>query len=492
MTLFTGLSLANAPGFSFDGRHSSEFQIYLLRSPFELLPGTRDQYLAVPGRHGDWDFGFDFESRSIELECFVRTGSESELRRRSREIAEWLNPAKGARKLILDTEPDKHYLVRFAGKIKAEVIARSGQFTLPFRAADSVAYGEEKTYVLVPDTPVEVMNNGTTEAFPRFEMEFTQKSTELAIVSNDQYIYFGKPEEVDAPAPGDWRIKVLDDDMSSVAPWTQGQYVDNGDVKGDIESSGTYIRQRNFDYGTGTTWHGAAKIRTLNNNKRIKDFHVQIECGFNAYNNNQVGRLEVYLLNENMARIGKMAIRDSSVKTEYPYVEARAGGFTGGHYFVNWAGPKDYLKDFLGILSIRRTGKKWSFYVGKYDSRGKIYRSFSYDYYDKNGDYQDQLAAVQIHFGAYGTIPAVASNYITHLTVWEENPVTEEPQHIFLPGDKLEVDCASGEILLNKQPFYEFLDPKSTFIRLDKGVNGIAVSPAVFTNGKITFQERWL
>lgn len=141
MTLFTGLNPADAPGFTFDGKHSSEFNLYLLRSPIHLM-GTRDRYLSTPDHHGDWDFGFDFEGRTIELECFIRATSESDLRSRLRNIAAWLDPSKGERDLLLDTEPDKIYRVRFAGQVNVEMVARSGRFTLPFRASSPFALGQ--------------------------------------------------------------------------------------------------------------------------------------------------------------------------------------------------------------------------------------------------------------------------------------------------------------------------------------------------------------
>lgn len=155
--LFSGLSPDRAPGFTFDGQHCGSFFVWLVKSKFRLMPSTRDRFETIPGRHGEFDFGFDFDARLIELECVIQAGNELELRQRAREVAGWLNPGKGPRQMILDSEPDKYYLVRYAGNVDIEMVARQGRFTLPFRASDPFAYAtQDKTVIW------QAQNNGTT------------------------------------------------------------------------------------------------------------------------------------------------------------------------------------------------------------------------------------------------------------------------------------------------------------------------------------------
>jgi hypothetical protein len=60
-------------------------------------------------------------------------------------------------------------------------------------------------------------------------------------------------------------------------------------------------------------------------------------------------------------------------------------------------------------------------------------------------------------------------------------------------GDVLEIDNSTGAILKNGVPFYQYLNPSSSYISLEKGANGIVISPAdAFRNGKITFTEKSL
>ena len=179
MTLVVGQSPADAPGFRWDGQHSGDFGMYLLRSPFPLQPATRDNYLAIPGRHGDWDFGFDFEGRAIELEVVIRASSEAELWSRARSIAAWLDPAKGERPLSLDAEPDKYYKARLAGAVTVEPVAAGiGRATLPFRASDPFAYAvEDDVFTYAGPGLYQFTRKGTAPSHPRFEITGTSPAS---------------------------------------------------------------------------------------------------------------------------------------------------------------------------------------------------------------------------------------------------------------------------------------------------------------------------
>lgn len=138
--IVTGLMPNQAPGFTFAGHHSGEYNVWLARSNFHLMPPTRDRFASLVGRPGDLDLGFDYDARSISLECVIHAESEQELRQRAREVASWLDPRAGAQQLILDSEPDKYYMARCSGTSEVEIVARQGRFTVPFRASDPFAY----------------------------------------------------------------------------------------------------------------------------------------------------------------------------------------------------------------------------------------------------------------------------------------------------------------------------------------------------------------
>jgi Phage-related protein len=101
-------------------------------SRFELLPGTRDYFEEVPGRHGEIDFGAELEARVLELHCLIEV-SPSEWPAKRIEIAKYLNPLLGTQTLTFADEPGKAYYVRYAGKIDVTKYPYAREFTIPFR-----------------------------------------------------------------------------------------------------------------------------------------------------------------------------------------------------------------------------------------------------------------------------------------------------------------------------------------------------------------------
>lgn len=461
-----------------------------------ILPPVSQNTVKIRGRAGSYDYGNTLGDREITLDIVIEASTPAELRSRVRELATWMYYEEPKELILLD-EPDKYYMAKVTGDTDLSQMLSVGEGSISFICTDPYAYSVNETVVdfnPTDDTPVPVINNGNTSTFPKFEFTFTQDSTEFGIASDDQFIYFGTPPLVELPPPQVKSVTILDDPCDSIVGWTTGSGVDNGIVTGTIESSGTFIRQSGLNYGSGPAWHGAAVVKMFPNGKQIQDFTIDVEAGFNPAKNQMVGRLEVYLLDANGNRIGKIAIKNTDTRYENPYIEARAGTAQSGKTFVNTNVKRGYYVDFLGLLRIQRIGKVWKILVGKRNSKNQLYNVYTAQYVDTSNQYNTKVAGIQLHFGAYASYSAVLSNYVTNIKVVEENVVIQPdaPPIIFKAGDVLEVDCSTGTILKNGEPFYSELNLASTFISLKPGTNGISIAPQITTNGKITYRERWL
>jgi len=450
----------------------------------------------IPGRAGSYYFGQNLGERTITVPLTIAADSMADFPAKKRALMSWLFYDE-PKQLVLPDEPDKYYMAKVSGETDIDKLLHVGFGTITFVCPDPIAYGvAEKTANFIPgDTnPLQVVNNGDLDAYPQLHFEFTGNTTEFGIFSADDYIYFGQAANVDTQTAVTKRTKVLDDDCSSVAGYTAGVGVDGGTVAGTLASDGTKIRAS--DYGTGNTWHGPAGVKSLG--QQIQDFTVQVECGFKAGYAYQVGRLEVYLLDINNAVIAKMAIRDSSVSLDNPYLEARAGNLSTGRVFVNYTGPVGSWKQFNGPIRLTRIGNRWEFSASRRDENGKLYKTFSYKFIDKDNLYNQKLAAIQVHFGAYGTRQAISTNYIEQIQVWnEKTPTSTEVPYVFESGDILDIDCSTGEIIKtsngNQEEFYYAMDPGSNFIRLVRGINALSVYPSdIITNSYLKYRERWL
>jgi predicted phage tail component-like protein len=459
-----------------------------------ILPPVKQNLVNVRGRPGSYDFGNELGEREITIDITIEATSAQQLRQQCEiELGKWLYYDEAKELIILD-DPTRHYMAKVTGDTDLSQIISIGQGSITFLCTDPHRYGTEKIIPFNPAAPdpVFIENQGGVDTFPVIEVEFAQDTTEFSIVSDTDYLYFGQPASVDNMSAVPKRTQIFYDDGSSVAGWTAGTGVDGGDITGSLESTGGYIRQLNNDYGSGAKWHGAAGVKTFG--QELQDFTLETNIGFKAGYPYQIGRVEVYLLDINNVRIGKIALRDTSAYTETTYVECRIGPVSGGRYLVASEIGKGYYVDFFGKLTIQRIGQRWYFEIGKRREDGTYWGRWSTQFIDKNNAYQTKVAGVQIHFAAYGTYQPFSTVYVEDIRVWKENavdPGTQVP-YIFYAGDRLLIDCNTGTILKNGVPFFDALDPTSNYIRLRPGMNGIVAAPAIITNGSIRFKERWL
>ena len=149
--------------------------------------------------------------------------------------------------------------------------------------------------------------------------------------------------------------------------------------------------------------------------------------------------------------------------------------------------------DATCYYSISRKSNVWS--VKLYFWNGERY-SPHYDvkWVDSSQDYIRKADRLQMSVQAYSTYPAVYMElrdvYVKTLdTVAQSN----ELPLILRAGDVLSIDNERGDIRLNNRPFYQYLNPSSTFIKLRKGSNGISVIPDnSYTNAVVSYTERHL
>ncbi|MBX6361278.1 MAG: phage tail family protein [Acidobacterium ailaaui] len=128
-------------GFTFNGRHSSEFPLIVNSKPRQIAPPISPKLLSIPGRPGAYDYGAEIGTREITIGVSIFGDNSSEYRSAIRQIAAWLLPLDGKPKqLIFDDEPDKYYLARLSGQTDLDELVTFGSTTLTFLCADPHAY----------------------------------------------------------------------------------------------------------------------------------------------------------------------------------------------------------------------------------------------------------------------------------------------------------------------------------------------------------------
>lgn len=123
--------------------------LVLRDSRLELLPSTRDSTDEIPGMHGEFDFGTEFNSRAFDLHVATNEGyAPLEKAQLQRLFAKYLDPAKGAKTLIFSDDIEKTYIVKYSGKIDITQYPSWFEFTLPFKMSNPFIMGSfEKTLI---------------------------------------------------------------------------------------------------------------------------------------------------------------------------------------------------------------------------------------------------------------------------------------------------------------------------------------------------------
>lgn len=185
--------------FSFAGEHSTDYSVYLLRSPISIFPGTRDKVIVMPGRHGVFRMLPDFGPRILRLECWLKASSYADIYQKLDAVRSWLNPIRGPQKLVFDHIPDRYYSAIWAGSdMEAQVTANQGLFTLQMTCDDPFAYDLVPDEILIQESPYTHHQRGTAPADPLFLLQGLSAggNQSLAIKVNDeQVIYRGPLEE---------------------------------------------------------------------------------------------------------------------------------------------------------------------------------------------------------------------------------------------------------------------------------------------------------
>lgn len=129
-------------GFTFNGVHSSEFNIYCDPASRQLIPEKRRSLTVVPGRSGSFaQTDGAYNDRSESFTCYYTLQPGTDIARQAREIAAWLSE-NGV--LRFDSEPDKYYNVYFTGAPPLTKHLMYGEFTLTFTCSPPFAYTEQR------------------------------------------------------------------------------------------------------------------------------------------------------------------------------------------------------------------------------------------------------------------------------------------------------------------------------------------------------------
>lgn len=490
-------------GFTFRGRHTDEFGLIVNSVSRTMMPPLEAKSITIPNRPGAHYFGSETGIRTFTVIVTLPIQNTDWVWDVSHDISTWLTDNENEEaELIFDHEPDVRYYAFVTGETPLEKAYTHAASSITFVCPDPFGYGPEYNTGVIPTSPANVNISGYEPTYPVYSAKFTEDSTYFTLATKDEHIHIGAPAGVDEVRVPKQSTK-FNDEMASTKGWVNHATIENGTPSGSFKSIGYAFEAESF--GTGAEWHGPCVKRVLNT--PIQNFKMETRVQFSSWYQNEVGRIDIYMLDINGNIIGRIGLRDAW-GSERTTVEARAGGLYGGHKFLHFVGDMKTKKrkvvtkkkvkgkevnvtsyvndgfstysDFYGILRLQRVGKQWTAHSGKIDKvTGRHHARKTTSWTDKTNAYSDKVAGVAIHIGQHASKPTVRSMRFYQVALYEINTITSEEIPVIIEaGDVITVDSEVGAVLKNGEPFLEDLHISSKFFPLYPGTNNIAFAPA--------------
>lgn len=388
-------------------------------------------------------------------------------------------------------EPGRTYYGIYTGSIEKDDIShRHATVEITFLCPDPYKYAGETTLSVPADGRITVDPGGTVKTYPTLEFVADNAVTFVSCVAPDGHVILGSPATIEDTKVEEWE-KVFDDDMATTTGWTTGSTVaDNATPAGTIGSDGDNFYAT--DYSTGSGWHGPAVKKSISN--PVQDFKMQAWFFFRS-TVDEVGRAEVYLLDDSNNVVCKVALKELSINQEQTIGELRAGPWGGpGKAMINSAGSSNpYVwNDFEGYLEIERIGNKWSASVIGYKD-GKYYgRMSNKTWIDEDNEVMNPITQVNVHFGQSGTHPVTHTMKVRRVRVYKYNaPGSNQIPYIAEAGDVITVNTHNGEILRNGIPTPWMYNPATKWFALEPGTTDLAFEPSADITAEIRYKGRW-
>ncbi|MGG0645497.1 distal tail protein Dit [Bacillus mycoides] len=462
--------------------------------------------LSVPGYPGARLLNTQTEIRvlSIPVGIIVPDGGDLELLKE--EIANWLITEQPA-ELTFDVEPNRTYLAVVDDSFDPDEFVTLGQGVIKFICPMPYKLGKIQNHTFTQNWSTEITSNftnkGSVEAPPIIEMVVKKPNTFLdvwfgAYPLERNYFRIGYPLTVEESTVQE-RERVLWDEMSSVVGWTPvtGQ-VEEMKGTGELKvKDGTAIYCPYYGEEGTKGFHGGISKKSIPGGP-IQDFEMEARVHLQSKNIDQMGRVEVLLIDEASNVVARINMNDLYADAEITKAYMRVGNngtpnsirklvdTTGAH-------PNTF-NNFNGRLRIARRGKEWSVYVARFRDGTEIDdASLVERWIDETGNpmTERKIAQVMIAICRWDRNTPVYTMQIDDLKIWKINKVPSNTKpFIFDTGDKVIIDTERSLVTINGKDAINIKDIFSEFPKIIRGDNRIDIMPPDVT-ATISYRERY-
>ncbi|KAB2425441.1 distal tail protein Dit [Bacillus cereus] len=458
--------------------------------------------LTVPHRPGSYFLSKRTPKRVLEVDFSLKGVSLFELRKRIDELNGLLD-TEGPVKITFTDEPD---IVYYGIKESVEeTLEKSNihQATITLVCPMPYKLGKEQTVEFKKDVNglvANIQNKGTVHSNPIIEIDITKPNTFLDVwfggvsLSDRDYFRIGMPlKTVEKPVERNQRI--LWDEMATTVGWSKVSSMEDGEPVGEMKSDKYQFYCSDFGTGTGKGWHGAAVKKSIPGGP-VEDFIMQAYVTCKSKKINEMGRVEIAILDENSKVLSKIAMNDLYWQAEQNFGTMVIGYdnkpgkigliYESGDYPNTW-------NQYFGRLWIARTGNVWEAYISKFlpgtekDDSERFAR-----WIDKDNKHMEKAAQIQISIMQWQDVPPVEAMSVADLKFWKVNLNTNNTSpFIFDVGDKVMIDTESSHVSIEGKNAINIKEFFSNFPVINKGANILEIMPADIGTAKVKYRERF-
>lgn len=453
-------------------------------------------FLYTQGYPGARLLSTEVEARQIDVPLIIKAENIADLQKIKEDLANWLVTEQEC-ELIFDDEPDRTYLALIDGSFDAEELVNRGKGVVTFICPMPYKLGPTRTVDFqtgASGLTANVQNKGSVESNPIIEVEVTKPSTFLDVWNGTNYFRIGYPLKADQ-VPVERNQRVLWDEMGTTIGWTDVPKTEDMTGGGKFKSDGYRFMAEYLGEPTVKGWHGCIAKKNIPQGP-LQDFIMQAYVHINSYHWDQMGRVEIGLLDENSDYVARISMSDVQWEAEQNSGFASVGNSKkpGGQVLINEHGDHpDTWTNFRGRLWLARTGNRWEAYISKFILGTEIDDAERFVvWFDENNVNMNKVAQVQISISQFSNNMFCSQMSIDDLKIWKVNMNTQDnPPYIFDIGDKVVIDTERSLVSINGKKAINLKDIFSDYPVIHKGSNKLEIMPSTVGIAKVTYRERF-
>ncbi|PEZ18743.1 phage tail protein [Bacillus thuringiensis] len=482
--------------FTFNQIRKDYLQVLVGRKRPAWAPIKRN-LVRAPHRPGAFFMHTETEERRIDVPIVMKAKKDiAELQKLKEDVAGWLLTEE-PKELIFDDEPDRTYLAMVDGALDLDELVNRGKGVITFICPMPYKLGREKTTTFQKDRNgliATVIHNGTVESHPIIEVEVENPSTFLDVWNGEAYFRIGYPLKADQ-VPVERNQRVMWDEMSTTVGWTDVAKSEDMVGGGAFQSDGYRFIPAYLGEPSTKGWHGCIAKKNIPQGP-LQDFIMQAYVGVRSWHWDQMGRVEIGLLDENGDYVARISMNDVHWQAEKNTGFAKIGNDKkpGNQVLINESG--DYpntWNQYRGRLWLARTGNRWEAYISRFKDGTEIDDSERFVVWiDENNVNKSKVAQVQISICQFSNNMFCQDMSIDDLKIWKVNMHTQgNLPYIADKGDKIVVDTERRSVTIEGKSASHIKDFFSRFPVIQRGTNQLEIMPPNIGKAKVTYRERY-